>query len=805
MNFAEVIVDVSTKNIDRPFDYKIPDHLKGMIKTGMRVIVPFGPRKIQGFVTAVKEASDLSGKSVKEVEDLLDLTPVLTEELMNLSSWLSDKTLSFKITALQAMLPAALKAKYEKELKIAYGADLPPQVERLFSETKTLLYSDIPDHDTLKLIQKHVQKGSIDVTYKVAQKANKKMVRHIQANASKEELSKQAEGLSRQAAKQQAILHFFIVEPEGVKVPAADLCKKTDASSATIKTLIQKGLLKESYEEVYRDPYQDKMFKKTEPLPLTDEQSAAFQPIRQTLDNDEHKVFLLHGVTGSGKTEIYLQSIEKVLAKGKEAIVLVPEISLTPQMVNRFKGRFGSQVAVMHSGLSTGEKYDEWRKIHRKEVRLVVGARSAIFAPFENLGMIIIDEEHESSYKQEEMPRYHAKEVAIKRAEHHSCPVVLGSATPTLESYARAQKGVYELLSLKHRVNHQVMPEVSLVDMREELRSGNRSMFSVELMEKLEKTISKGEQAVLFLNKRGYSSFVMCRDCGYVPQCPHCDISMTYHRYGQRLKCHYCGHEEPVPHTCPECASEHIRFFGTGTQRVEEELTKVLPNARVIRMDVDTTSRKGAHEKLLSAFGEGKADILLGTQMIAKGLDFPNVTLVGVLSADTTLHIPDFRSAEKTFQLLTQVSGRAGRHEKTGQVIIQTYTPSHYSIQLTKTHDYETFYQHEMAHRREQSYPPYYYLALVTVSHEEVAKAAVTAEKIAHFLKANCGADTKILGPSASPIARIKDRYRYQCVIKYKQETQLSALLKKILEHYKREIEQKHVMISIDMNPYMMM
>ncbi|WP_316274681.1 primosomal protein N' [Bacillus halotolerans] len=805
MNFAEVIVDVSTKNIDRPFDYKIPDHLKGMIKTGMRVIVPFGPRKIQGFVTAVKDTSDLSGKSVKEVENLLDLTPVLTEELMHLSSWLSDKTLSFKITALQAMLPAALKAKYEKELKIAEGADIPPQVERLFSETKSLLYSDIPDHDTLKIIQKQVQKGHIDVTYKVAQKANKKMVRYIQANAGKEELSKQAEGLTRQAAKQQAILHFFMTEPEGTKISAADLCKKTDASSATIKTLIQKGLLKETYEEVYRDPYQDKMFKKTEPLPLTDEQSAAFQPIRRTLDNNEHQVFLLHGVTGSGKTEIYLQSIEKVLAKGKEAIVLVPEISLTPQMVHRFKGRFGSQVAVMHSGLSTGEKYDEWRKIHRKEVRLVVGARSAIFAPFENLGMIIIDEEHESSYKQEEMPRYHAKEVAIKRAEHHRCPVVLGSATPTLESYARAQKGVYELLSLKHRVNHQVMPEVSLVDMREELRNGNRSMFSIELMEKLEETIAKGEQAVLFLNKRGYSSFVMCRDCGYVPQCPHCDISMTYHRSGQRMKCHYCGHEEPVPHTCPECGSDHIRFFGTGTQRVEEELTKVLPHARVIRMDVDTTSRKGAHEKLLSAFGEGKADILLGTQMIAKGLDFPNVTLVGVLSADTTLHIPDFRSAEKTFQLLTQVSGRAGRHEKPGNVIIQTYTPSHYSIQLTKTHDYETFYQQEMAHRREQSYPPYYYLALVTVSHEEVAKAAVTAEKIAHFLKANCGADTKILGPSASPIARIKDRYRYQCVIKYKQEIQISALLKKILEHYKREIEQKHVMISIDMNPYMMM
>ncbi|WP_445429540.1 primosomal protein N' [Bacillus atrophaeus] len=805
MNFAEVIVDVSTKNIDRPFDYKIPENLKGMIKTGMRVIVPFGPRKIQGFVTAVKETSDLAGKSVKEVEDLLDLTPVLTKELMDLSSWLSDKTLSFKITALQAMLPAALKAKYEKELKISGDDPLPPQIERLFSERKSLLYSDIPDRETLKLIQKCVQKGNIDVTYQVKQKTNKKMIRMIQAKVPKEELAKQAARLSQNASKQQAVLHFFISGQEGLKLSAADLCKKTNTSAATLKTLIQKGLLQESHEEVYRDPYQDRMFKKTKPLALTDEQSAAYESIRETLDQDEHKVFLLHGVTGSGKTEIYLQSIEKVLAKGKEAIVLVPEISLTPQMVNRFKGRFGSQVAVMHSGLSTGEKYDEWRKIHRNEVRLVVGARSAIFAPFENLGMIIIDEEHESSYKQEEMPRYHAKEVAIKRAEHHSCPVVLGSATPTLESFARAKKGVYELLSLKSRVNQQVMPEVSLVDMREELRGGNRSMFSLELMEQLEETIAKGEQAVLFLNKRGYSSFVMCRDCGYVPQCPHCDISMTYHRYGQRLKCHYCGHEEPVPNTCPECGSEHIRFFGTGTQRVEEELTKVLPNARVIRMDVDTTSRKGSHEKLLSAFGEGKADILLGTQMIAKGLDFPNVTLVGVLSADTTLHIPDFRSAEKTFQLLTQVSGRAGRHEKLGRVIIQTYTPSHYSIQLTKTHDYESFFQQEMGHRREQSYPPYYYLALVTVSHEEVAKTAIIADKIAHYLKANCGADAKILGPAASPIARIKDRYRYQCVIKYKQENQLSEVLKKILEHYKRDIEQKHVTISIDMNPYMMM
>ncbi|MGR3206448.1 primosomal protein N' [Bacillus glycinifermentans] len=805
MNFAEVIVDVTTKNIDRPFDYRIPDKWRGMIKKGMRVVVPFGPRKIQGFVINVKDASDLSGRSVKDIEEILDLTPVLTEELLELSDWLTEKTLSYKITALQAMLPPAMKAKYAKEIKVIGNEPLPEPLQSLFSERNALSYSDIEDPRTLKLIQRQVQEGNLEVTYKVNQKTNKKTQRTVSALRSKAELKEALSGLSPQAVKQKTILEFFIEGSEGMTVTVKELVDKTGGSSASLKPLLQKGLLQEGEREVYRDPYQDRMFNKTEPLPLTEEQSRAYEAISEAVENDRHDVFLLHGVTGSGKTEIYLQSIEKVLNAGKEAIVLVPEISLTPQMVHRFKGRFGSQVAVLHSGLSTGEKYDEWRKIHRKEVRLAVGARSAIFAPFENLGMIIIDEEHETSYKQEEMPRYHAKEAAIKRAEHHRCPVVLGSATPTLESYARAKKGVYKLLSLKHRVNSQVMPDVSLVDMREELRNGNRSMFSRALMEELEKTLEKGEQAVLFLNKRGYSSFVMCRDCGYVIQCPHCEISLTYHRFGQRLKCHYCGFETGMPSTCPECTSEHIRYFGTGTQRVEEELTKILPQARVIRMDVDTTSRKGAHEKLLTSFGKGEADILLGTQMIAKGLDFENVTLVGVLSADTMLHIPDFRAAEKTFQLMTQVSGRAGRHEKPGKVIIQTYTPSHYSIQLTKTHDYETFFQQEMMHRRVQAYPPYYYLALITVSHEEVTKTALVTEKIVQYLKANIQGDAKILGPVASPIARIKDRYRYQCVIKYKQDHQLAPLLKNIMDHYKRDIEQKQLTISIDMNPYMMM
>lgn len=800
---AEVIVDVTTKAIDRPFDYRVPDRFKGLVKAGMRVVVPFGPRKIQGFVTKIKEETDVQSGNIKDIVDLFDLSPVLTDELLELSHWLTEKTLSYHITALQSMLPAAMKAKYEKEIQVLSAEELPQSLKELFGQQESILYADIPP-EQLKPIQKHVQKGHLEVRYHVSQKSGKKKVRTLQIAVTKEKLEEKQEQLKKNAVKQKALLAFLLQTNETTFL-AKDLQQQTGASSQTIKALIQEGLLTESYEEIYRDPYRDREFTPSTPLDLTAEQAEAAKPIHQAVSDDKHETFLLHGVTGSGKTEIYLQTIDHVLQKGKEAIVLVPEISLTPQMVQRFKERFGSNVAVLHSGLSTGEKYDEWRKIHRKEVKLVVGARSAVFAPFENLGMIIIDEEHESSYKQEEMPRYHAKDVAIERAGRHQCPVVLGSATPSLESYARAKKGVYTLLTLKRRVNQQQLPHVSLIDMREELRNGNRSMFSEELMLRLKEVLERKEQAVLFLNKRGYSSFVMCRDCGYVEQCPHCEISLTYHRFQKRLKCHYCGHEAPVPAECPECHSEHIRYFGTGTQRVEEELTKVLPEARVIRMDVDTTSRKGAHEKLLTSFGNKEADILLGTQMIAKGLDFPDVTLVGVLSADTSLHIPDFRSSEKTFQLLTQVSGRAGRHEKAGSVIIQSYTPSHYSIELTKQHDYEAFYEQEMLHRRHQSYPPFYFLAMVTVSHEEVTKAAHVTDKIVQFLKMNCAPNTRILGPAASPIAKIKDRYRYQCVIKYKRENELANLLRKIQDHYQKEMEQKQLMISIDMNPYMMM
>ncbi|MGM7720322.1 primosomal protein N' [Metabacillus sp. Hm71] len=804
MKYASVIVDVPAMQTDRAFDYKIPEEWQELVTAGIRVIVPFGPRKVQGFVIETKDHSEF--KRVKAISELLDLTPCLTTELLQLGQWLTEKTLCFKISAFQAMLPAAMKAKYGKVLRMVTedSSNLSEDIQPFFQKSMQVDLKEIEQAVPLNIIKKEIAAGHVEVFYKVKQKGNKKTIKYIKRKESFSRLSQIVNEIPANAKKQSEIITYFL-EHQINEIPLQDLLTILNTSDSSVKALIKKGILIEKHKEVYRDPFQNKEFKKTSSLSLNLEQQRAIKPILKTIKENRHDVFLMYGVTGSGKTEVYLQSIEEVLKNGKEAIVLVPEIALTPQMVDRFKGRFGSKVAVLHSGLSTGEKYDEWRKIQRKEVQLVVGARSAIFAPFENLGMIIIDEEHESSYKQEENPRYHARDVAIYRGQLHNCPVVLGSATPTLESFARAKKGVYKLLTLKERVNKRSMPNVEIVDMREELRNGNRSMFSTSLIEKLTDRLKKGEQSVLFLNRRGYSSFVMCRDCGYVIQCPHCDISLTYHRHGQQLKCHYCGYEEHMPSVCPECQSEHIRFFGTGTQRVEEELVKVLPQSRIIRMDVDTTGRKGAHEKLLTQFGNKEADILLGTQMIAKGLDFPDVTLVGVLTADTMLNLPDFRAAEKTFQLLTQVSGRAGRHELPGEVIIQTYAPEHYSIQLASQYDYDLFYQQEMLARKNHAYPPYYYLALLTISHPEITKVVAVTEQIVKFLRRNVEDETKILGPVASPIPRIKDRYRYQCMVKYKREKNLYGTFKKIIEHYQQDMSSDQLMISIDLSPNTMM
>ncbi|MGE7779194.1 primosomal protein N' [Peribacillus sp. NPDC097264] len=803
MDIASVIVDVPAKQTDREFDYRIPKKWIQVIKPGMRVIVPFGPRMVQGFVTGLKDKSEFA--KLRHIKELMDLEPVLNDELLQLGDWLTKEAMCFKISALQAMLPAAMKAKYEKVINIVDGkkAQLSTMIQALFGKHDSLSWKDAIEGEHASLLQKELQKGNLELVYFVKNRLNKKTVRVIKPLVSPMELKEMGSSLSGNARKQQELIQYFIEHPD--PIPLKELLELVNASSGTVKSLVAKGALVELEQEVYRDPYENRVFNKSNPFTLTDEQAAALGPIQEKIKQDEHDVFLLYGVTGSGKTEVYLQAIASVMEKGKEAIMLVPEISLTPQTVKRFKERFGEQVAVMHSGLSVGEKYDEWRKIHRKEVKVVVGARSAVFAPFENLGIVIIDEEHEASYKQEENPRYHARDVAIERAKSYQCPVILGSATPTLESFARAKKNVYQLLTLSQRMNKHAMPAVDIVDMREELRSGNRSMFSELLFTKLQDRLEKGQQTVLMLNKRGHSSFVMCRSCGLVINCPNCDISLTYHRFNDIMKCHYCGFEEGMPSVCPECESDHIRFFGTGTQKVEEELSKILPDARVIRMDVDTTSRKGSHERLLNAFGEGKADILLGTQMIAKGLDFPNITLVGVLSADTMLHLPDFRSSEKTFQLLTQVSGRAGRHTLPGEVVIQTYTPEHYSIELSAMQDYDAFYEREMYIRRQAHYPPYYYVILVTVSHEDLMKTVSVTDKITNFLSSRLHKDSIVLGPVASPISRINNRYRYQCLIKYKREPELYHHLRTLLEHYQKETAQNHLQISIDLNPQIMM
>ena len=755
---AQVIVDVPAFSVNKPFDYLIPGELGDKVRVGSRVAVPFGSRFVQGYVIALTTRSDHAA-SLKEITALLDDMPPLTEELIELARWMSHKYVCFLSTAIQTILPSAYKS--------------------IKGSGKGKNSSEVP-------IKDHITKRT--VTYVLAQHDPPFLEQYIQK-------------LPKQASKQREMLRCLAEQP---KVPLKDLLKRCQATRTSLESLVKKGLVTLVQEEAWRAPYEGRNYPVEAPHPLTEEQQEVLQRIRAAIAEKKHRTFLLHGVTGSGKTEIYLHAIDHVLKQGREVIVVVPEIALTAQMVERFKRRFQEQVAVIHSGLSTGERYDAWQKIRKKEVKVAIGARSALFAPFQNLGLIIVDEEHESSYKQEETPKYHARDVALFRGEYHQAPVVLGSATPSLESYSRARKNVYTLLTLKQRVTG-VLPPVEIVDMRREMHSGNRSLLSRTLYRKIEERLARKEQMVLFLNRRGFSTLVICRNCGYVLQCPHCEISLTYHKVNQTCRCHYCGYTQPLEHACPQCQSPELRFLGTGTQKVEETLAQTFPGIRVIRMDVDTTRRKGTHEQLLAAFERHEADCLLGTQMIAKGLDFENVTLVGVISADSLLYLPDFRSAERTFQLLTQVSGRTGRHKKPGEVVVQTFSPDHYSILSAAKHDYQKFYELEMRFRHKQGYPPFYFLCLVQFAHEDLAYCIKSAEKAVEWLKRRLSPESIVLGPIAAPIARIKDRYRYQCMIKYKNEPQLSTYLMELLEAWQTEINRNKLQLTIDMEPQMIL
>jgi len=563
-------------------------------------------------------------------------------------------------------------------------------------------------------------------------------------------------------------------------------------SSYVVKSFIDKGYIKEVKREVYRNNLDN--IKEESNIVLNNEQSMAVDSV---INSNVFKPFLLHGVTGSGKTEVYMHIIKHYLNLGKSAIVLVPEISLTPQMVLNFRKRFGSSIAILHSGLSDGEKYDEYRKILKGEVSIVIGARSAVFAPLTNLGVIIIDEEHSSTYKQDNTPRYNAIDVALFRGKYHNCPVVLGSATPSIESYTRAMSGVYELITLKNRVNNN-LPNVNLIDMRDEIRSGNR-VFSSVLTSSINDRLERGEQVILLLNRRGFSTISSCSDCGFVDKCPNCDIPLVYHKSSNTMRCHYCGYGSRKKFECPTCHSRSLNNLGMGTEKLEEYVKNNFPLAKVVRMDVDTTSRKGTHERIINDFRALKYNVLIGTQMIAKGLDFPLVTLVGVINGDASLSVPDFRSGERTFQLLNQVSGRAGRAELPGSVIIQGFNIDHYSIVFSSRHDYISFYNEEMRIRKLLKYPPYYNLCSIKVRSKYEDKAMLEGKKIVDFLKGNLDSTNIILGPSSSNMLKINNIYNIQVVIKYKKTGLLIEKLEYINNKY---VDNKDVLIDIDLNPY---
>ncbi|WP_270620179.1 primosomal protein N' [Streptococcus pasteurianus] len=791
VKIAQVIVDVPLMQTDKPFSYIIPKDVEDQVTIGSRVHVPFGRgnRLLQGFVVGFSDTFDNTVTDLKAISEVLDFEPVLNVEQLELAEQMRHTVFSYKISILKSMIPNLLNSQYDKRLTPTESLSSEERLA-LFGEKESRLYSSFTEEEAKK-VARLVQAGKITVDYLAKDKKNIKTEKYYYIQAEK----MAAADISNRAKKRLELRDYLLEHPEEGRLSDLHHLFSRDV----VKFFVDNQLITVLEREKKRsDAYFD--VATTDFLDLNAEQAAVVEQVTSQIAQESNP-FLLEGVTGSGKTEVYLHIIDKVLKLGKTAIVLVPEISLTPQMTNRFISRFGKQVAIMHSALSDGEKFDEWRKIKSGQARVVVGARSAIFVPIENIGAIIIDEEHEATYKQESNPRYHARDVALLRAKYHKAVLLMGSATPSIESRARASRGVYQFLQLTHRANPMAkIPKVEIVDFRDYVGQQEVSNFTPYLLEKIADRLEKNEQVVLMLNRRGYSSFIMCRDCGYVDECPNCDISLTLHMDTKTMNCHYCGFEKSIPHTCPNCHSRSIRYYGTGTQKAYDELVEVFSQARILRMDVDTTRQKGAHQRILDKFGNHEADILLGTQMIAKGLDFPNVTLVGVLNADTSLNLPDFRSSERTFQLLTQVAGRAGRAEKEGEVLIQTYNPQHYAIQLAQKQDYEAFYAYEMGIRRQLAYPPYYFTVGLTLSHKDEQTVVRKSFELLQLLRQQLSDKIKILGPTPKPIARTHNLYHYQIIVKYRFEDNLENVLNQILDLTQLP-ENKDLRLVVDYEP----
>lgn len=724
--YCQVIVDIAHEDVDRVFTYRVPQGLA--LCPGMRVHVPFGRMKrVEGVVVEMMEDCDLPESRVREVEDTLESYPAILPALLELAKDIKRTSFCTLSQALRLMFPAQMRG------------------ERIHDKTKEAAVLTVDPAVRAQVLA------------------------------------------SQKRAPKRAAVFQMLMESENGEALCEELHAKLGDYRPALNALVKMGFAKIEKREVLRRPYGAMERLAAEDPQLTRQQENVLDALLPAVESGKG-AFLLYGVTGSGKTEVFIRAVRRAAQIGKTAIVLVPEIALTPQMVSWFRSRFGEDAAVLHSRLSPGERYDEWRRIRRGDVRVVIGARSAVFAPLENVGLIIVDEEHEGSYIADNTPRYDARELARMRCEQEGAALLLASATPSMRSFALAGRGDLTLLEMPRRVHNRPMPDVHVIDMRQELAQGNRSVFSGAMLNGLKACLDSGRQAMLFVNRRGYSTFVSCRSCGYTVTCSNCDVSMTYHSSENVLRCHYCGQERAVPTVCPECDSRYIKYFGTGTQKVEEEVKKFFPNVPVLRMDNDTTRAKDAHETILSAFRRGEARVLVGTQMIAKGLDFPNVTMVGIVAADAMLKLPDYRSSERTFQLLTQVAGRAGRADAPGEVFLQTYDPEHFAIETASRQDYRAFYEAEMHRRKRALYPPYTFIArlLYEADREEDAQQAAESamRQMEAFLERRGYLKKYVvsLRVMACPVKRLKGKSRWQVALKAVDKTVCQELVGKMSE-----------------------
>ena len=810
MMYAKVIVGLNNPAMDKMFDYAVPEGMK--ICQGVRVIVPFGRRnaKTEGYVISLSEETDVPEDKIKNILEVLDEgKATFTPELLELAKWMQERYFCTLNQCLQAMMPAGIRTKsswvvnlldFDEEIKLTPKEKL---LVEFIGERNNVPLDDIQaefNGKVLDFLRKMEEKGLLELKQQLHRSDFRKEKRLLSLDMEhpllettwqKAEKDKRLEG-------QRLILEYL---RNGEEVTAEELKEKFGITDSPIRTLLGKGILKERKQAELRNVFDAEDFERTTAFIPTEEQAATLDALRLEMEKEEKRPVLLHGVTGSGKTEIYMQLIADVLEKGKQAIVLVPEIALTPLILERFISRFGDKVSVTHSRLSMGERVDQWKKARDGEISVIIGPRSALFMPFTDVGVIIMDEAHENSYVSDITPKYDTKDVAAAAAKKYNCLFLMGTATPDLVSYHRAKEGKYLLLELKERTGGGTLPEVFVTDLRKELEEGNRSAFSRELQDAIRENLRKGEQTMLFLNRRGYATFVSCRSCGEAVKCPECDITYTYHAKENALVCHYCGRRAEVPQVCPECGSKYIRYFGTGTQKIEEEARRLFPEARILRMDLDTTLTKHSHEKILETFGKGEADILIGTQMIAKGHDFPNVTLVGIMAADLSLNVDSYTAAETGFRLMTQAAGRAGRRDDRGRVYIQTYQPEHYAVKHAANQDYQGFFAEEILMRQMMGHPPFSSFFSVLVTGEEKVEVEAASQKLsAELSKADGEGIALILGPVPAALPRFRGEYRYQLIVKAAEEVALRELVLPVVEKMKKD-RKSNVKYQLSLNP----